>query len=225
MDKNNSDDGSLTLLEIEKNSKDKFKIIFDCIYEKSIWGDNSVKHYNGGSGDGSDLSYNLTTYVPFLKTFLLGHQIKSVVDLGCGDFVCGPYIYSDIAIEYTGYDTYQKIIDYNRSTFSASKKYTFHQLDIFNEWDKIAPADVCILKDVLQHWRTADIYTFLDAIVLSKKFKYIIICNCCDQVENNVDLYVTGGFRKLSANFFPLQRYDPIILYKYHTKEISLIVC
>ena len=225
MDKNSSTDGSLTLLEIEKNSADKFRIIFDCIYERSIWGDNSVKQYNGGSGDGSYVKYNLTTYIPFLKGFIAGHQIKSVVDLGCGDFVCGPYIYSDVDLEYTGYDTYGKIIEYNRATFSASKKYTFQQLDIFNERDKIVSADLCILKDVLQHWRTADIYTFLDAIALSKRFKYIMICNCCDQEKDNVDLYVTGGFRKLSANFFPLQRYDPVILYKYHTKEISMIIC
>ena len=185
-----TNEGDLKLLEIEKDSKEKFRKIFGIIYEQSIWGDNSIDNYRGGSGNGSDLSYNLTTYVPFLNSFIKGHGITTVADLGCGDFLCGPYIYDDLNIEYTGYDTYSKVIEHNQSD-----KYRFVHLDIFNEWSQIKPADVCILKDVLQHWRTADIYTFLDAIALSKKFKYILICNCCDQEANNVDLYVTGGFR------------------------------
>ena len=211
----------MKLLDIEKDSKEKFKTIFHCIYEYSVWGNNSIDNYNGGSGGGSDLSYNLTTFVPFLKSFIIGHQIQSIADLGCGDFLCGPYIYNSLNIDYNGYDTYSKVIEYNKKNFN----YSFHHIDIFNEWQQIKPADLCILKDVLQHWRTDDIYTFRDSIALSKKFKYILICNCCDQEENNVDLVVTGGFRKLSADFFPLQRYDPIVLYKYNTKEISLIIC
>ena len=227
---------TMTLLEIERDSKDKFRKIFGLIYEHSIWGENSIDNCKGGSGDGSNLSYNLTTYVPFVTSFIKGHQITSVADLGCGDFLCGPYIYNDLDIEYIGYDTYPKVIEQNHSIHNFSSrsevadrssmdKYSFVHLDIFNEWSQIKSADLCILKDVLQHWRTSDIYTFLDAIILSKKFKYILICNCCDQEANNVDLYVTGGFRKLSADFFPLARYDPIILYKYCTKEVSLIIC
>jgi hypothetical protein len=219
-----NNESDLTLLEIERNSKDKFRKIFGLIYEHSIWGENSIDNYKGGSGDGSDLSYNLTTYVPFVNSFIKSHQITSVADLGCGDFLCGPYIYNNLDIEYIGYDTYPKVIEYNHSVQNLDK-YSFVHLDIFNEWSQIKSADLCILKDVLQHWRTSDIYTFLDAVALSKKFKYILICNCCDQETNNVDLYVTGGFRKLSADFFPLARYDPIILYKYHTKEVSIIVC
>ena len=219
---NNDKNNELRLLDIEKDSKEKFKTIFHCIYEYSIWGDNSVNNYKGGSGGGSDLSYNLTTYVPFLNNFIKGHQIQSVADLGCGDFLCGPYIYDSLKINYHGYDTYSNVIEYNIKNF---KNYTFHHIDIFNEWQQIKPADLCIMKDVLQHWRTEDIYTFLDSITLSKKFKYILICNCCGQEEDNIDLVVTGGFRKLSADFYPLQRYDPIKLYKYNTKEISLIIC
>ena len=222
--KNDDNDKNIQLMEIEKNSKDKFKTIFSCIYEYAVWGDNPITQYKGGSGGGSDLSYNLTTYIPFLKSFLKNHEIQSVADLGCGDFLCGPYIYDDSNIEYNGYDTYDKMVEYNKQNNNMTN-CSFHHIDIFNEWTKIKSADICILKDVLQHWRTSDIYAFLDAIALSKKFKYIMICNCCDQEDDNIDLYVTGGFRKLSADFFPLKRYDPIVLYKYNTKEVSLIIC
>jgi hypothetical protein len=52
-------------------------------------------------------------------------------------------------------------------------------------------------------------------------FKYILICNCCNQTEdtpNNNDRSTP-----LSSNFFPLKKYNPVKLYSYHTKEVSVI--
>jgi Methyltransferase domain len=206
----------------DSDPKTKFKKAFTTIYEENIW-----LEEHSASGGGSDLSFNLSTYVPFLKQWLVDYRIESVVDLGCGDFLCGPYIYDDIAsIEYTGYDTYPAVIEKNRARYAASgSKYTFHSADIFYEWQNMASADLCIIKDVLQHWQVADIYTFLDNLCLSGKYKYILICNCCDQKWDNEDTCLTGGFRQLSARFFPLRRYDAEILYTYHTKEVSLITC
>jgi len=207
---------------MENNSKEKFNKAFTAIYEDNIW--NELDNYTSNSGDGSDLNYNIYTFIPFFKDFILKNNIHSVTDLGCGDFVCGPHIYDDLELKYYGYDTYSKIIEKNNSIHNDSK-YSFTQLDIFNEWKNIISTDLCIIKDVLQHWRLADIYTFLDNIMISKKFKYIIICNCCDQIKDNPDLLITGGFRPLSASFFPLKRYSAKIIFRYNTKEVSLITC
>jgi hypothetical protein len=205
---------------MENNSKEKFNKTFTAIYEDKIW--NDLENYTTNSGYGSDLNYNINTIIPFLKDFIIKNNIRSVTDLGCGDFVCGPHIYHDLDLKYYGYDTYLKIIEKNIS-MNKDSKYSFTQLDIFNEWENIVPSDLCIIKDVLQHWRLADIYTFLDNIIINKKFKYIIICNCCDQIKDNPDLLITGGFCPLSALFFPLKRYSPEIIFKYNTKEVSLI--
>jgi len=210
----------IKLVDMENNSKEKFNKAFTAIYEDKIW--NKLENYNTNSGDGSDLNYNINTFIPFLKDFILKNNIYSVTDLGCGDFVCGPHIYDDLELKYYGYDTYSKIIE-NNNSINKDSKYSFIQLDIFNEWKNIIPTDLCIIKDVLQHWRLADIYTFLDNIMISKKFKYIIICNCCDQIKDNPDLLITGGFRPLSALFFPLKRYSAKIIFTYNTKEVSLI--
>jgi len=207
---------------MENNSKEKFNKAFTAIYEDNIW--NELDNYTSNSGDGSDLNYNIYTFIPFFKDFILKNNIHSVTDLGCGDFVCGPHIYDDLELKYYGYDTYSKIIEKNNSIHKDSK-YSFIQMDIFNEWENIITTDLCIIKDVLQHWRLADIYTFLDNIMISKKFKYIIICNCCDQIKDNPDLLITGGFRPLSAMFFPLKRYSAKIIFRYNTKEVSLITC
>ena len=195
--------------------------IFTNIYETCLWGTNHNTEYKGSSGGGSDIDYNINTYIPFLQKFMMDHNIKQVVDLGCGDFRCGSFIYDDLVdIVYTGYDTYQKIIDYNTKIYQAPK-YTFQQLDFCNNPDKIQPAELYILKDVLQHWKMEEIYPFLDYLVEQKKCKYILIVNCCNQIRDNPEN--NGRSTPLSISFFPLKKYNPKKLYNYHTKEVSVI--
>jgi hypothetical protein len=194
--------------------------IFTDIYEKNIWGYDGKKSYNGSSGGGSEIAYNESVYIPFLKKFINENNIKNVVDLGCGNFKCGPLIYNDLNIVYTGYDTYNKIITYNSQTHKTPK-YTFIHLDFYSNKDKIINGDVCILKDVLQHWRMDEIYTFLDYLVENKKFKYIILCNCYNQTIDNPKN--SERSTPLSSNYLPLKKYNIKKLFTYNTKEVSLI--
>jgi hypothetical protein len=159
--------------------------------------------------------------VPFLKQFIQNHNIRSVVDLGCGDFKCGKQIYDDLDVQYTGYDTYKKVVEYNTTQHEPSK-YTFLHLDIFNQRDQIANGELCILKDVVQHWTLTNIYTFLDELVETKRFKYILICNCSNQTTDNTDIQ-DGDWRPLSCDYFPLKKYNPTKLYQFHSKEVSVI--
>ena len=78
--------------------------VFTNVYENRTWGDNHNENYCGSSGGGSEINYNIHSYVPFLKKFMVDHGIKTVVDLGCGDFKCGPLIYTDLDVAYLGYD-------------------------------------------------------------------------------------------------------------------------
>ena len=196
--------------------------IFTNVYETKLWGDNANSEYNGSSGGGSDIDYNKDHYIPFLKHFIVEHNIKNVVDLGCGDFRCGKLIYDDLDVTYTGYDTYKKVIDYNSQT-QPSPKYSFIHLDFCNNKESIIKGELCILKDVIQHWSLDNIYTFLDYLVEQKLFKYILLCNCCSQWQDNTDI-INGDFRHLSCQRFPLKRYNPIKLYNYHSKEVSVII-
>jgi len=82
--------------------------------------------------------------------------------------------------------------------------------------------DICILKDVIQHWSLNEIYLFLDYLTESKKFKYILLVNCCNQKKDNPYCW-TGNFRHLSCNFFPLKKYNAIKIDNYNTKEVSII--
>jgi hypothetical protein len=125
-------------------------------------------------------------------------------------------------IIYTGYDVYEKLIKYNSKTHFAPK-YTFHNLDFCNNKEKIIGGDMCVLKDVIQHWSLDNIYSFLDYIIEKKLFKYILICNCDHQRIDNTNI-VNGDFRPLSCDFFPLKKYNPKKIFRYHTKEVCIIV-
>ena len=195
--------------------------VFTDVYENKIWGSNNNTEYSGGSGDGSAVDYNKNTYIPFLKYFITKNNIKTVVDLGCGDFRCGKLIYDDLNISYTGYDAYKKVIDYNSKQHSLPK-YSFVHLDFCNNKESIIDGELCILKDVIQHWSLDNIYTFLDYLVEHKKFKFILICNCCNQKEDDTDIK-NGDCRELSCEYFPLKKYNAIKLYNYRSKEISVI--
>tara|TARA_B100001093_G_scaffold341800_1_gene326592 strand:+ start:11082 stop:11681 length:600 start_codon:yes stop_codon:yes gene_type:complete len=196
--------------------------VFTNIYENNEWGDNKNKEYSGSSGHGSSKEYN-KKYIETLKNIIKDYKIKNIVDLGCGDFRIGRLIYDDLNISYTGYDTYKKIIDYNITQY-PKLKYTFKHLDFYTNKESIIEGDMCILKDVLQHWSTNEIYVFLDYLTQSKKFKYILLVNCCGQETDNSDIN-TGGFRWLSFNYLPLKKYNPVKIGNYQTKQISIIGC
>ncbi len=195
--------------------------IFTNVYEKRKWGNNNNAQYNGSSGEGSNISYNKDMYIPFLKEFIKNHTITNIIDLGCGDFKCGKLIYDDLNIIYTGYDTYKKIINYNSTQYSLPK-YSFMHLDFCNNKENIINGDLCILKDVIQHWSLENIYNFLDYVTEHKKFKYILICNCCYQKNDN-PIIKNGEFTPLSCDYLPLKKYNPIKYLNYNSKEVSII--
>lgn len=196
--------------------------IFTNIYEGCHWGTNNNATYNGSSGEGSAPEYNRLTYAPFLRTFIKMNQIQSVVDCGCGDWRCGEILYGNLGISYTGLDAYKKVIEHNKIQYPD---YNFKHSDFYSEKENIPAADLLILKDVIQHWKTEEIYEFLDYLTTVKKHKYILIINCAYQQKDEQPLSAEGTyrFRPLSAKFLPLKKYSPEILFTYHTKEVSVI--
>jgi len=214
-----------------KNKKENNNLInvFTEVYETNKWGDNENPNYEGSSGLGSAIWYNKKTYIPFIHKFLKKYKIKSVVDLGCGDFRIGLLLYGKINIDYTGYDAYKGVIDYNNEKFKENKKFHFIHSDFtsIKKRTRINNADLCIIKDVLQHLPNKTIVDFLNYIIKSNKFKYILLINCYNTTPENTKDYrkdiKLGEFSSLSALRYPLNKYGAKILYKWDTKEISII--
>lgn len=72
----------------------------------------------------------------------------------------------------------------------------------------------------------------MNYITKSNKFKYILIINCfynnynLQLPENTIDYrkdIEPGEFSSLSALRYPLNKYDARVIYKWDSKEVSLI--
>jgi hypothetical protein len=170
---------------------------------------------------GSNLNYN-NEYILFVKEFIKNNNINVVVDLGCGDFEIGIELYKELNVMYNGIDVYKKQIDYHNSiTKKLSSFWSFDNFDFYNEKEKIPFGDLCIIKDVFQHWNYNLTYNFLNYLTQSKKFKYILICNCSYQIEDQQNIS-TGVFRPINNNFYPLNKFKLIKVFSYNTKDVYL---
>ncbi len=124
---------------------------FTKIYDKKIWG--------GGSGKGSTLFYN-KNFIFFLEDFIKEKSIKSVIDLGCGDWEFSQYI--NWNCEYLGIDCVETVVESNIENYQTDS-IKFEHGDIFSDrtiLDK--QCDLIILKDVLQHWDNLNIIDFIE---------------------------------------------------------------
>lgn len=160
--------------------------VFETIYAKNIWGN--------GSGGGSH-PLNTLEYADYLQKFLRQFHIKSVVDLGCGDWQFSKFI-DWTAIHYTGIDVVADVINQNKKLYAASN-IEFLLANPLDEKVLIAAADLLIIKDVLQHLSNANV---LKILRYTQKYKYCLITNDFD--NSNLDCQ-NGDTRPLNIKLPP----------------------
>lgn len=159
--------------------------VFTSIYERDAW--------KGGSGEGST-SDNTVLYREYLQTFLREKGVRTVVDLGCGDWQFSQMI-DWKGISYLGVDVVPELVRNNRRQF-GNDHINFALID---DPDSPLPgADLLIVKDVLQHWPTAMIQSFLKTL---GRFRFSLITNCID-AATNTDC-VLGGYRGIDLRLPP----------------------
>jgi hypothetical protein len=123
--------------------------IFDFIYARGIWG--------GGSGRGSDLSRTVL-YVGYIQALMDRHDVRTVVDLGCGDWRFSRHI-DFSGRDYIGFDVVPSVVAANRAAFGASN-IRFEQADL-SAGEAFPACDLILCKDVLQHLSNARVSTIL----------------------------------------------------------------
>ena len=171
---------------------ENFNNAFDNIYSNKAWGSGSVN--GGSSGSGSEPKYN-KEYIKFLQKFLKEKNIKSVVDIGCGDWQINSNVNFN-NIDYKGYDVAESVIKHNTNKYKKSN-INFYHTDL-NKKIIYPDADLIICKDVLQHLSFKKIN---DIVSQFNKFKYKIIINDISDIKNNdID---DGGYRSLDITQFP----------------------
>ena len=159
--------------------------IFSAMYGRNDW--------INGSGEGSSPD-NTIEYRRYLQAFLRERRIRTVVDMGCGDWQFSTLI-DWSGIQYLGMDVVPEIIERNRTLF-GSPTVTFALSEGVDQ--ELPCADLLILKDVLQHWPNADILSFLPRL---QQCRYALITDCTEPAVNT-DCPL-GGFRGLDPQAAP----------------------
>ncbi|MFI0435523.1 MAG: class I SAM-dependent methyltransferase [Parachlamydiaceae bacterium] len=207
------------LFNQEGQAVDTAEIKFSEIYDKAIWGRN--EEGLGYSGGGSSVK-NAAAYMEFLQNFLKVNAIKSVVDVGCGDWTFSRYLDWN-GIDYTGYDIVKNVIERNLVSFSTPSIQFIHGNAVHMD---LPEADLLICKDVLQHLSNEDVFFFLNQI---HKFKYCLITNDVDQTSmGGANSQISsGGYRTLDLTAAPFN-VDGINIFAYpsesNLKQILLIM-
>jgi len=168
------------------------KDIFTDVYKNNVWsGKESV------SGPGSD--YEQTKFlIPEIDTMLKYLNIKSMLDVPCGDFNWMKNV--DLSkISYHGGDIVEPLIKSNIKKYE-SKNVKFSVIDLVN--DDLPTADLIMVRDCLVHLPTRDVFKALKNIKNSKS-KYFLTTNFLwNHQEVNKEIKV-GEWRRINLQKTP----------------------
>ena len=142
--------------------------VADCfseIYRTKCWGEaEGGEDFFSGGGSGA---YFAVPYVKQVQRLIADHQIRSIVDLGCGDFRVGRLICAQCNLPYVGVDVVPDLIALNRSRFGGPQM-EFRCANLID--DELPDGELCMIRQVLQHLTNAEILR-----VLAKCAKYRVV--------------------------------------------------
>ena len=134
---------------------------FSKIYHTKLWGEADGEAFCSGGGSDAQLA---VPYVEQVKKLIKEHKIRTVADLGCGDFRVGRLLCAQGDLHYVGVDVVPDLIDYNQSRFGGPK-VEFRCANLID--DELPDGELCLIRQVLQHLSNAQI-----SRVLAKCAKY-----------------------------------------------------
>lgn len=158
--------------------------IFDKIYLTDEW--------NGGSGPGSH-PQNTSKYVKFLNSFIRENKIKSILDVGCGDWQLMSMV--DLSgVRYKGID-----VSPVATSFAKSKALPETDISTSDVEDIHESFDLVHIKDVLQHLEFSECRRILE--IISTRHKSALVVNEHPGASNDIQ---NGKYRPLNITDEPL---------------------
>lgn len=122
---------------------------FARIYETNEWGGERGTYY---SGPGSERPLT-EGYVDAITRYVRENGVRTIVDLGCGDFRVGAELAASGAA-YVGVDVVPTLVAHNQATYGRAG-VRFECRDIIR--DDLPDGDLCLVRQVLQHLSNAEI--------------------------------------------------------------------
>lgn len=181
---------------------------FDEIYSRGIWKEGQQE---SASGPGSTLSQTavLRKFIPIVLDEL---NVKSMIDLPCGDFNWMRQI-DWSARNYLGLDIVNEVIRINRAQF-GNENIQFDVFDILA--GKLPPTDLVFCRDLLVHFSFDDIQKALVNIT-SSEVKYLMTTTFPEEPDNEEIL--TGDWRPIDLCKAPFDFPKPLMLINEHCTE------
>lgn len=141
---------------------------FSRIYESSVWSPTDGASYDS-SASASSIGIAAESFVRQVIEFIKCRGIESIADLGCGDFQVGQRIVSRYDVKYVGVDIVQAMVARNQISF-GNDRINFLCADL--AVDPLPDADLCLIRQVLQHLSNAEIHAVLENI---SHYRYALI--------------------------------------------------
>lgn len=162
------------------------------VHDSSYW---TERYRSGGNSGSGSAGRNLAFKANFVRDFLVKHQLREVLDIGCGN---GGIIPSLPEINYHGIDFAKPAIDYCQAKWgeTGSRKFT-HVTEVQGN---SASAEVVLVLEVLMHITDDKDYERFLRACLSMAEKFVVL-----QTPLKADL----GKRQKPA---PHERYRDIFL-------------
>jgi SAM-dependent methyltransferase len=152
--------GALARTEAGEPPEDA-RAVFTDIYRRRAWVSPTADR-DLYSGPGSDEAF-ARPYADMVRRFAAEHGVKTIVDLGCGDFRVGQLI-AGPPFDYVGVDVVDDVIDYSRRHYQRDG-VRFLRRDIAR--DELPDGDLCLVREVFQHLSNRQI-----AAALARMGKY-----------------------------------------------------
>jgi len=193
------------------------KYVFYSIYKSNHWNryvdfdKNNLLVSGPGSMPGSKVTQTINKN---LSLFIRKNNLKSILDIPCGDFSWISELVKANQITYVGYDIVEDIVNYNIKKFS-SKKIKFFCKDIVNETN-FGNYDLILSRDFFIHMSNEDIKKVLFNIKKSKG-KFFACSNNSDvKVNSNI---LIGQHRKVNLSIHPFNLGKPYFFFYEGTED------
>ena len=186
----------------EKVRKNTFRHIYLSNHWQNYF---KLNLQNSRSGPGSNLNYT-SDMSRELKRFFVEKNIKTILDIGCGDFIWMNLLlnsYHDYD-KYLGLDIVDELIKNNNLKYS-NNKISFKTFDLVK--DEIPKGfDIILIRDVFIHLKNEQIINFLN-LLKNLDIKFFGVTSTPSLKKNN-ELKTVGRYRDINIEIEPFYLQD-----------------
>ena len=196
------------------------KETFQDIYKNDRWGYFRYKNApcDFYSGPGSYAGELVNPYVSLVKKLISEKEIKTIADLGCGDFNVGSRI-APLVVDYTGCDIVPELIERNKKKF-GNDRCSFVCLDIVE--DDLPAADLCLIREVFQHLSNKEIMNVLHKL---RQYKFVLVTETIKSIEEGFNKDIPhGSHRGICLKYPPFCMMGTEVLRLNHPVDKGYVV-